>query len=94
MTDLIARWPKLDAVFAASDALAAGALDALRAAGHRAPGDITVIDFDDLHPARPTDPPLTTVRRPLGETGRTMGGSCWRRRRAPAPPGGVSILRT
>ncbi|MBZ6134687.1 LacI family DNA-binding transcriptional regulator [Streptomyces olivaceus] len=72
MADLISRRPELDAVFAASDALAAGALDALRAAGRRVPRDVAVIGFDDVHPARPTDPPLTTVRQPLGEIGRTM----------------------
>ncbi|MFE2354391.1 LacI family DNA-binding transcriptional regulator [Streptomyces parvulus] len=72
MTSLIGRHPELDAVFAASDTLAAGALEALRAAGRRVPHDVAVIGFDDLHPARPTDPPLTTVRQPLGEIGRRM----------------------
>ncbi|MFE0413668.1 LacI family DNA-binding transcriptional regulator [Streptomyces tendae] len=72
MTELLARHPDLDAVFAASDTLAAGALNALRAAGRRVPQDVAVIGFDDFHPARPTDPPLTTVRQPLEEIGRTM----------------------
>jgi DNA-binding LacI/PurR family transcriptional regulator len=71
-TDLLTRHPELDAVFAASDTLAAGALSALRAAGRRVPQDVAVIGFDDFHPARPTDPPLTTVRQPLQEIGRTM----------------------
>ncbi len=31
-----------------------------------------MIGFDDFPPARPTDPPLTTVRQPLEEIGRTM----------------------
>ncbi|MEV4047754.1 DNA-binding LacI/PurR family transcriptional regulator [Streptomyces sp. SAI-195] len=72
MTELLDRHPDLDAVFAASDTLAAGALNALRAAGLRVPRDVAVIGFDDLHSARPTDPPLTTVRQPLQEIGRTM----------------------
>ncbi|MEU1043707.1 LacI family DNA-binding transcriptional regulator [Streptomyces sp. NPDC005897] len=72
MTELLDRHPDLDAVFAASDTLAAGALNALRAAGRRVPRDVAVIGFDDLHSARPTDPPLTTVRQPLQEIGRTM----------------------
>ncbi|WP_121750347.1 LacI family DNA-binding transcriptional regulator [Streptomyces sp. E2N166] len=71
-TGLIARHPELDAVFAASDTMAAGALHALRAAGRRVPQDVAVIGFDDFQPARPTDPPLTTVRQPLEEIGRTM----------------------
>ncbi|WP_328656376.1 LacI family DNA-binding transcriptional regulator [Streptomyces sp. NBC_00334] len=72
MTELIARHPDLDAVFAASDTLAAGALGALRTAGRRVPQDVAVSGFDDFQPARPTDPPLTTVRQPLEEIGRTM----------------------
>ncbi|MEU9518886.1 LacI family DNA-binding transcriptional regulator [Streptomyces sp. NPDC048224] len=72
MTELLDRHPDLDAVFAASDTMAAGALHALRAAGRRVPQDVAVIGFDDFHPARRTDPPLTTVRQPLEEIGRTM----------------------
>ncbi|MDT0610887.1 LacI family DNA-binding transcriptional regulator [Streptomyces lancefieldiae] len=72
MRDLLARHPELDAVFAASDSMAAGALNALRAAGRRVPEDVAVIGFDDFQPARPTDPPLTTVRQPLEAIGRTM----------------------
>ncbi|CAM5346637.1 LacI family transcriptional regulator OS=Streptomyces rochei OX=1928 GN=G3I25_14555 PE=4 SV=1 [Streptomyces rochei] len=70
--ELLARHPDLDAVFAASDTLAAGALGALREAGRRVPEDVAVIGFDDFHPARPMEPPLTTVRQPLEEIGRTM----------------------
>ncbi|MFV0137384.1 LacI family DNA-binding transcriptional regulator [Streptomyces sp. HMX87] len=72
MTELIRRNPGLDAVFAASDTMAAGALKALRAAGRRVPDDVAVIGFDDFHLAQHTDPPLTTVRQPLEEVGRTM----------------------
>ncbi|MET9990616.1 LacI family DNA-binding transcriptional regulator [Streptomyces mutabilis] len=72
MTELIARHPGIDAVFAASDTLAAGALSTLRATGRRVPQDVAVIGFDDFHPARPAEPPLTTVRQPLEEIGRTM----------------------
>ncbi|CAM5260250.1 HTH-type transcriptional repressor PurR [Streptomyces tendae] len=55
-TELLARHPDLDAVFAASDTLAAGALNALRAAGRRVPQDVAVIGFDDFHPAHPHGP--------------------------------------
>ncbi|WP_217144218.1 LacI family DNA-binding transcriptional regulator [Streptomyces sp. AC627_RSS907] len=70
--ELIDRHPGLDAVFAASDSMAAGALTALRAAGRRVPQDVAVIGFDDFQPGRPTDPPLTTVLQPLEAIGRTM----------------------
>ncbi|CCK26493.1 HTH-type transcriptional regulator CelR [Streptomyces davaonensis JCM 4913] len=70
--ELLERHPDLDAVFAASDTMAAGALGVLRAAGRRVPEDVAVIGFDDFTLARHTEPSLTTVRQPLEEIGRTM----------------------
>ncbi|WEH43098.1 LacI family DNA-binding transcriptional regulator [Streptomyces sp. AM 2-1-1] len=72
MAGLIERHPEVDAVFAASDSMAAGALTALHAAGRRVPEDVAVIGFDDFELAEQTDPPLTTVRQPMEEIGRTM----------------------
>lgn len=66
MTDLLQRAPDLDAVFAANDLMAIGALAALRAAGRRVPDDVAVGGFDDTAPAAGTDPPLTTMRQPFG----------------------------
>ncbi|MER6673435.1 LacI family DNA-binding transcriptional regulator [Streptomyces sp. NPDC000983] len=70
--ELLLLHPGLDAVFAASDTMAAGALAELRAAGRRVPEDVAVVGFDDFQLARHTDPPLTTVRQPLKEIGATM----------------------
>ncbi|MEU3099556.1 LacI family DNA-binding transcriptional regulator [Streptomyces sp. NPDC006967] len=70
--ELLARAPEIDAVFAASDTMAAGGLTALRAAGRRVPEDVAVIGFDDFPLAQHTDPKLTTVRQPLEDIGRTM----------------------
>lgn len=72
MAGLIQRHPEVDAVFAASDSMAAGALDALHAAGRRVPQDVAVVGFDDFELAEQTEPPLTTVRQPMEEIGRTM----------------------
>ncbi|CAL9563669.1 HTH-type transcriptional repressor CytR [Streptomyces sp. enrichment culture] len=72
MRDLLRRRPALDAVFVASDVMAAGALLELRTARRRTPDDVAVIGFDDSIVARHTDPPLTSVRQPLEEMGRTM----------------------
>ncbi|QUH05075.1 LacI family DNA-binding transcriptional regulator [Saccharopolyspora erythraea] len=64
MTALLQRVPELDAVFAANDLMAAGALHALRAAGRRVPQDVAVVGFDDQPAVAPrTDPPLTTIRQ-------------------------------
>jgi DNA-binding LacI/PurR family transcriptional regulator len=60
----------VDAVFAASDLMAAGALRALRTAGRRVPEDVAVVGFEDSAVARYAQPPLTTVRQPIEEMGR------------------------
>jgi LacI family transcriptional regulator len=58
------------AIFAASDDLAIGALEALRAVGRAVPEDVAIIGFDDIPLACDVTPPLTTVRIPLAEIGR------------------------
>jgi DNA-binding LacI/PurR family transcriptional regulator len=60
----------VDAVFAASDLMAAGALRSLRAAGRRVPEDVAVVGFEDSMVARYAQPALTTVRQPIEEMGR------------------------
>jgi len=72
MRALLAEDPALDAVFAASDMMAHGALLALREAGRRVPQDVAVIGFDDFEISRYSEPPLTTVRQPIVDMGRTM----------------------
>src|SRR5690606_22952432 len=71
MWRLLDQRPGLDAVFVASDIMAAGALHALRRAGRKVPDDVAVIGFDDLPLAQHTQPPLTTVRQPLEQVGAT-----------------------
>jgi DNA-binding LacI/PurR family transcriptional regulator len=72
MRALLATEPDVDAVFAASDLMAAGALRALREAGRAVPGDVALAGFEDADVARRTDPPLTTVHQPVEELGRRM----------------------
>jgi DNA-binding LacI/PurR family transcriptional regulator len=72
MADILERRPDVDGVFAASDLMAAGALQALRRAGRRVPGDIAVVGYDDSAIAESTDPPLSSVRQPIEEMGREM----------------------
>jgi DNA-binding LacI/PurR family transcriptional regulator len=61
-----------DAVFAASDAMALGAMSAIRRAGLRVPEDVAVIGYDDSALALASDPPLSSVRQPIEEMGREM----------------------
>ena len=53
----------VDAIFAANDATAAGALDELRSRGLSVPGQVALAGFDDLDFAAELDPPLTTIRQ-------------------------------
>jgi DNA-binding LacI/PurR family transcriptional regulator len=72
IADLLARHPNLDAVFAASDAIAVGALQALKASGRKAPGDVAIVGFDDSPVASHTDPPLSSVHQPVEALGQEM----------------------
>ncbi|MFK4087569.1 LacI family DNA-binding transcriptional regulator [Kribbella sp. NPDC020789] len=72
MTALLDRDPGLDAVFAASDPMAFGAMRVLKAAGRRIPDDVAVIGFDGSPGGRHSDPPLTSVFQPAEEMGREM----------------------
>ncbi|HVX42782.1 MAG TPA: LacI family DNA-binding transcriptional regulator [Mycobacteriales bacterium] len=65
MEELLRVDPDLDAVFIASDLLAAGAIMTLRRHGRRIGTDVAVGGFDDSRIAQTTDPPLTTIRQPL-----------------------------
>ncbi|MEK8227964.1 substrate-binding domain-containing protein [Oerskovia sp. M15] len=67
MEELLDRHPDTDAVFAASDLMAEGALRVLRARGKSVPGDVAVVGFDNLGVAATTSPALTTVQNPVVE---------------------------
>lgn len=64
MARLLERSRDIDAVFAASDGMAAGAIATLRREGLRVPDDLAVAGFDDSGIAEAHDPPLTTMRQP------------------------------
>lgn len=59
-----------DAIFAADDNSAQGAMFAIQQAGLHVPEDVAVVGFDDVNFARYMTPPLTTVRAPIKEAGR------------------------
>ncbi|MBO7934869.1 LacI family DNA-binding transcriptional regulator [Streptomyces sp. S9] len=98
MRELLARRPDLDAVFAANDLAASGALRVLREQGRRVPEDVAVVGFDDMLPvAEGTDPPLTTVRQDIEEMGRIMARLLLRRLDPNAtddPPTGLVLPTT
>lgn len=69
MRALLERAPDLDGVFAASDAVAAGALSVLQAAGREIPTQVGIVGFDDSSWSQRTTPQLSTVHQPATEIG-------------------------
>ena len=69
--ELVATGAKFTALFAATDMVAAGALQALRELGVRVPDDVAVAGYDDIPLAIDVYPTLTTVNIPHEELGRT-----------------------
>lgn len=61
---------KPDAIFAANDRMALGAILCLHKNGLRVPEDIAVVGFDDSYFAKYVTPALTTVRQPFREMGK------------------------
>jgi DNA-binding LacI/PurR family transcriptional regulator len=72
MRKLLARGPRVDAVFAASDLMAIGAMRALEEAGLKVPRDVAVVGFDDIPVAGLTHPPLTTVAQDTKRAGELL----------------------
>ena len=86
--------PRPDAIFAANDLLAVGALAALRELGLRCPEDVAVVGFDDLELAAFTHPPLTTVAQPGYELGRCAAEALFNRLQHPESPARIVVLET
>ncbi|MFJ9387825.1 LacI family DNA-binding transcriptional regulator [Nocardioides sp. NPDC101246] len=70
--DLVDRTPadRPDAVFAASDLLAAGLLQALTSRGIRVPEDVAIVGYDNNQAAWDSPVPITTIAQPGEEMGR------------------------
>lgn len=70
MRELLQAPRRPEAVFAASDTIAIGALAAAKDAGLAIPGDIALMGFDDVPTAKLLNPPLTTVTQFQDQLGR------------------------
>ena len=71
LLDLAAEGRFADGKPQSLDETAIGALQAIREAGLRCPEDIAVVGYDDILVAEHTRPPLSTVRVPAFQLGRT-----------------------
>jgi DNA-binding LacI/PurR family transcriptional regulator len=70
--ELTRRHVSFDALFAASDLAAIGAMKALQEQGRRVPEDVAVVGFDDLAAAGYASPPLTTVAQDAKAAGSAL----------------------
>jgi DNA-binding LacI/PurR family transcriptional regulator len=68
-SELLARGVTFDALVAASDLIAIGALRALQESGIDVPRQVGVVGFDDIPAASHTNPPLTTVMQDTRRAG-------------------------
>lgn len=66
-----AAHPAVTAVFCANDLLALGALRALLTGGRRVPEDMALVGYDDIEFAAQAAIPLTSVRQPSHQLGRS-----------------------
>jgi LacI family transcriptional regulator len=90
MQRLLDRDTRPDAVFAASDMQALGALRALDEAGLEVPGDMALVGFDDIELSDRTG--LTTLRQPVYDMGRMAIERLTRRIEQPGQPISSTIL--
>jgi LacI family transcriptional regulator len=84
MQELLARPRRPDAVFAASDTQALGALRAAREAGLRVPDDVALVGFDDIQASAYVG--LSTLSQPMYEMGKVAADKLLQRIEAPDRP--------
>ena len=70
--ELLARGVSFDAIFAASDLIAIGAIQALLDAGYQVPEQVAVAGFDDIPMAQYCRPALTTLRQDTIGAGKVL----------------------
>jgi LacI family transcriptional regulator len=70
VAQLLSRGKSFEAIFAADDDSAIGALAGLKEAGLCVPEDMALVGFDDIRTSHYLSPPLTTVRAPIETAGR------------------------
>jgi LacI family repressor for deo operon, udp, cdd, tsx, nupC, and nupG len=92
---LLAAGGRFSAIFSSDDVLSSGIMAALRGRGLRIPEDVSIVSFDDELLASIISPPLTTVRKPRREMGRTAAQMVLNRIRANGSgSGAVTELKT
>ena len=66
---ILKKGVEFDALFAISDRMAAGAMNALKEAGKKIPEDVAVMGFDNVHLSYMVTPAMSTVGQPQKKLG-------------------------
>lgn len=82
------------AVFCCNDDMAIGAMKAAAEEGLRIPSDVSIVGFDDIGFSLYTNPPLTTVQRPIEQISRMGARKILELIEAPATGGELVLLDT
>jgi DNA-binding LacI/PurR family transcriptional regulator len=90
--ELLARGAEFDAIFAASDLIAIGAMRSLQESGIEVPRQVSVAGFDDIPAASGTNPPLTTVMQDTRRAGELLVETLLRQ--IAGDPTGNSVIPT
>ena len=72
VAELLGRGVEFDAIFAASDVTAIGAMHALQKLGRAIPREVAVVGFDDIPAASLSSPPLSTVTQDARGAGEAL----------------------
>lgn len=72
VNQLMERNCTFDAIVAASDLIAIGAIRALQERGFKVPEDVGVVGYDDIHAAAYFNPGLTTIRQDTQAAGKRL----------------------
>jgi LacI family transcriptional regulator len=82
------------AIFASNDVMALAVMSVAGHRGLRVPEDLSVIGFDDIAESATAHPPLTTIRQPLEQMGRSAARLLLQQIEAPELPPERVILPT
>jgi DNA-binding LacI/PurR family transcriptional regulator len=72
VAELLDRGVEFDAIFAASDVAAIGAMHALQSLGRTIPDEVAIVGFDDIPAASLSTPRLTTVDQDARRAGEAL----------------------
>jgi LacI family transcriptional regulator len=89
---LLAANPAITAIFATTDVLAIGAMQAAHRLGIRVPEHLSILGYDGIMESTITFPPLTTIRQPIHEMGEIAARTLLDQIRQPGGPGQQIVL--